>query len=215
MPLRYDTVDEALSLFAPSEFIVGADEPAEFVPPVEVFPLFKKALAYYQDRNPGHAVQIDTVEGYEKMISAGSFESVPGVVPDGASDARAYHDGDCVFVSIMFALPDGSKRVASSAARPMNEEEFRGWGEILGADPVAFLAVLPDASRLATGKRLLRSAGDAAIDACSREDVIGMSAPVLVRVADSVPSTAPQGELVAAVRRCSCAASPKRLHLPR
>lgn len=189
---QYEHVDQALNLFAPSDWITGADnEPGEFTPPVEVFPTFKKALAYFQDRAPGHAVQIDTAETHDEMIGSRPFKSVPGVVPEDVDGIKCYHDDDCVFLSISFMLPNGERRVATSAARPMTEEAFEGWNQILGADPVAFLAVLPDASRLATGRRLLTSAADAISSITGWDEITGMTKPILVRgLSDSAPLAA-------------------------
>lgn len=192
-------IDEALNLFAPGQWIIGDDEgePREFEPPVDVFPVFSRALVYYQDRAPGHAVQFDTVAGYEQMIGSGRFDTVCGVVDD-APNARCYHDDDCVFVSILFMLPDGSERVATSAARPMGDEAFQGWGEILGSDPVAFLAMYPEASRAAIGKRLLVSASDAVRNHPASE-LTDVSGPVLVRGLSS--DTAPLAALIYLMQR--------------
>jgi len=98
---------------------------------------------------------------------------VPLSIPDFAQGAvKCWRDGDAIVVSIRFAMPDGSARVATMGSKPrVNEGEIEQWAESQGIDPVTILGALPEIASVATGKQLVRDTAQAALEARAREDV--------------------------------------------
>lgn len=102
---------------------------------------------------------------------------IPLTVPDHAKDhVKCWRDGDNVIVSLEFAMPDGSHRIATMGQKQhLDEESVVGWAEQHGYDPITVLGVAPVLASVATGKRLVRDAAAAAVNAQSRHDVQRMT----------------------------------------
>lgn len=101
---------------------------------------------------------------------------IPLTVPDDVKDqVKCWQDGEAVIVSMRFATPDGSPRVATMGAKPhIDEESIQNWAEQEGYDPVTILGVAPVLASVATGKRLVRQTAEAALEAQERPDVRSM-----------------------------------------
>jgi hypothetical protein len=106
-----------------------------------------------------------------------NMPQVPLTVPAFAKDGvKCWLDGENVIVSIRFAMPNGSPRIATMGVKPkaMDEEGIAQWAEAQGHDPITVLGALPAISTVATGKRLVRETAAAALDAQGRENVVEM-----------------------------------------
>jgi hypothetical protein len=106
-----------------------------------------------------------------------ALPQVPLDLPDFAQGkVKCWLDGDDVVVSLRFCAADGTPRYATMAARPrVDAEEITGWAHRAGINPVTVLGILPDLAASATGKRLVRDAAGAALQAQRRLDVVGMT----------------------------------------
>lgn len=101
--------------------------------------------------------------------------------PFAEGKVRCWRSGDTVVCSLRFGTPDGEPRVATMAARPSADaDEAARWAIMAGCDPTTVLGVLPDLAATACGKRLVRDTARAALKAQERDDVRGMSAPVVL-----------------------------------
>lgn len=120
---------------------------------------------------------VDAVADLKKSETAkeaiAKMPQVPLTVPEFAQGAvKCWQDGDSVVVSIRFALPDGSTRIATMGQKPrVKEAEIEQWAEAQGFDPLTILGALPAIASVATGKQLVRDTAQAALDACTRDDV--------------------------------------------
>lgn len=107
------------------------------------------------------------------------FQPVPISVPDYAEGKVNCWQGadDAILVSIRFAMPDGSPRIATMGSRPMiDEESIVGWAEKQGIEPMVILGLAPTVAAVVTGKRLMRDAAAAALEAQDHPDVSLMHA---------------------------------------
>jgi hypothetical protein len=133
----------------------------------------------------GAAEAIDHIRHAETAEDATDAMQVPLDVPDFArGKIKCWKDGDRVVVSLRFGAADGTPRYATMAARPqVDAAEVLGWAMRSGANPVTILGAAMDLAHSTTGKRLVRDAASAALQAQRRVDVVGMQAgdqPVLL-----------------------------------
>lgn len=125
---------------------------------------------------------VESIADIQKSESAkdaiSKMPQVPLTVPDFACGAvKCWQDGDSVVVSIRFAMPDGSTRIATMGQKPkVKEAEIEQWASEQGFDPVTILGALPAIASVATGKQLVRDTAQAALEARTRDDVCGMEA---------------------------------------
>lgn len=107
------------------------------------------------------------------------FQPVPISVPDYAEGKVNCWQGadDAILVSIRFAMPDGSPRIATMGSKPLiDEESIVGWAEKQGLEPMVILGLAPTVAAVVTGKRLMRDAAAAALEAQEHPDVNMMHA---------------------------------------
>jgi hypothetical protein len=123
---------------------------------------------------------------------------VPLTVPEFAQGhVKCWQDGDAVIVSIRFAMPDGSPRIATMGTKPkVDAEGITAWAEDQGIDPVTVLGIVPVIASVATGKKLVRDTATAALDAQCRPDVEGMSDEEPIVLIGLGESTAPLAALM-------------------
>lgn len=149
----------------------------------------------------------DAVEELRRASSADDVKrampEVPVDLPDFARGlVHCWRDGDRVVCSIHFASNDGVHRVATATARPVVDvEEVAAAAERSGANPVQILGAVDDLAEVACAKRLVRDTARAALEASSREDVVGCDRPVLFGTAGEA-GAAPLAALMHLQQRC-------------
>lgn len=113
---------------------------------------------------------------------------------------KCWREGDAVICSLRFATPDGSSRIATTAARPrLDESALVGWALRSGVHPVTVLGAALDVVDVACGKRLVRDLAGAVLSARRRMDVCGMEEgdePVILASPGTSDSTAPLAALM-------------------
>jgi hypothetical protein len=145
--------------------------------------------AVEQHANDGHATGVglrkwDEIMGAAQAVSdlssaktaadaVSKLPEVPLAVPDFAKGkVKCFDDGDITIVSLRFAMPDGSPRIATMGARSnVDEESIQEWAESKGVDPITILGIVPALASVATGKKLLRDAAAAALEAQGKTEV--------------------------------------------
>jgi hypothetical protein len=134
-----------------------------------------------------------------------AMPQVPLNLPEYAQGkVKCWQDADgVVIVSLRFCAADGTPRYATMAGKPrVDSESVVGWAMRTGANPVTVLGVAEDLAASACGKRLVRDAAGAALQAQRRLDVVGMSDdgddadPILLTNGGDDESTAPLAALM-------------------